>query len=205
MSVNTQRIRKLYDRMARKYDSRIRVPEALLFQGGREWVCSRAKGDVLEIAIGTGRNLGLYRPGVRLTGIELSNEMLTIARKRAIELRLNADLRVGDAQNLDFPNESFDTVVCTLGLCTIPDEKRTLSECRRVLRKNGRLLLLEHVRSPNRVVRAIERILEPLFLWLEGDHLTRDPLDYVETEGFLLEEIERRKLGVVERVAAIKI
>lgn len=70
--------------------------ERLLFRGGREWVCSQAAGEVLEIAVGTGRNLPHYSAGVRLTGIELSPAMLEIARARARELGRDADLRVGD-------------------------------------------------------------------------------------------------------------
>src|SRR5438874_751175 len=94
--------------------------ERILFGGGREWVCSKASGDVLEIAIGTGRNLAHYPSEVRLTGVELSPKMLEGARARAAELGREVDLRLGDAQALEFPDETFDTVVCTFGLCTIP-------------------------------------------------------------------------------------
>ena len=77
-------------------------------------------GEVLEIAVGTCRNLLLYPDDVRPTGIELSPMMLAVARRRAREEHLEADLRVGDAQDLQFPNASFDGVVATLALCTIP-------------------------------------------------------------------------------------
>ena len=73
---------------------------------GRQWTCSRARGEVLEIALGTGRNLPHYPPGVRLTGIELSPAMVELARRRAVELNMEADLRVGDAQTLAFADES---------------------------------------------------------------------------------------------------
>src|SRR5919198_1284887 len=87
-------------------DREMRVFERLLFGGGREWVCAQAAGEVLEIAVGTGRNLPYYRGSVRLTGIELSPAMLEIARERARELGRDADLRVGDAQALDFPTRA---------------------------------------------------------------------------------------------------
>jgi len=73
---------------------------------------------------------------------------------------------------------------------------------KRVLRPGGRALLLEHVRSPRFAVRAVQRALEPLAVWLEGDHLLREPLELLQAEGFEIEEVERRKLGIVERVAA---
>jgi len=96
------------------------VAERVFFGGGRVWICSRGRGEVLEIAFGTDRNLPLYPDDVRLTGIELSPMMLAVARRRAREERLEADLRVGDAQDLQFPNASFESALAPLALCTIP-------------------------------------------------------------------------------------
>jgi len=157
---------------------------------------------VLELAVGTARNLAHYPPTVRVTGIELSPEMLAIAQRRAQELGRDADLRLGDAEALEFPDASFDTVVCTLALCTIPNPRQAVAEARRVLRPGGRLLLLEHVRSPVRAVRAVERLIEPLALRFEADHLTREPLEYLTAEDFTIERLERTKWGIVERVLA---
>ncbi len=200
----TERVRERYDAEARRYDRDIAVFEKLLFAGGREWVCSRARGDVLELAVGTGRNLAHYPAGVRLTGIELSPAMLEIARGRARELGREADLRLGDAQTLPFADQSFDTVTCTLSLCTIPDDRAAVAEARRVLRPGGRLVALEHVRSTRRTIRAAQRALEPLALRFEDDHLVREPLEHLSAEGFAIDELERSKLGIVERVAARK-
>lgn len=200
----TQRVRRIYWRMARRYDRVVGWWERRLWPDGRRWVCSRAKGDTLEIAVGTGLNLAHYPPDVRLTGIELSPNMLEIARRRATELGRQADLRTGDAQSLDFPDESFDTVVCTLALCSIPDDRRAVAEAKRVLRAGGAFLLLEHVRSPFRIVRAVQRLLDPLARWLEADHLVREPLEHLRAEGFEIEALERSKWGIVERVVARK-
>jgi len=178
--------------------------DRVLFADGREWACSQAQGDVLEIAAGTGRNLEHYPAETKLTGIELSEEMLAIARRRAAELEIEADLRGGDAQALEFADESFDTVIITLALCTIPDERAAAREARRVLRPGGRLVLLEHVRSPRAPVRAVQRLLEPLSVRFEGDHLLRDPLDHLADEGFEIESVGRMKWGIVERVVACK-
>jgi len=203
-SGETERVLRLYEKEAHKYDREMRFFEWLLFAGGREWVCSQAEGEVLEIAIGTGRNLPHYRDDVRLTGIELSPAMLEIARTRARELGRDVDLRIGDAQALEFADESFDTVVCTLSLCTIPDDRAAVAEVRRVLRPGGRFLLLEHVRSPLLPIRVAERLLEPLMLRFEADHLLREPLEHLRAEGFEVERLERSKLGIVERVTARK-
>lgn len=144
----TERVLRVYEKEAHKYDRQMRFFDRLLFAGDREWVCGQAAGEVLEIAVGTGRNLPHYRDDVRFTGVELSPAMLEIAQARARELGREVELRVGNAQALDFPDDSFDTVVCTLALCTIPDDRAAVAEVRRVLRPGGRFLLLEHVRSP---------------------------------------------------------
>jgi ubiquinone/menaquinone biosynthesis C-methylase UbiE len=198
----TERVRRIQDKEAPRYDRQISFFERILFGDGREWVCSQAEGEVLELAAGTARNLPYYPREVRVTGVELSPEMLAIGHRRAKALGREVDIRLGDVQELEFPDASFDTVVCTLGLCTIPDDRKAVAEARRVLRPGGRLLLMEHVRSPSRAVRAIQRLLDPLMVRFEGDHLLREPLDHLIAEGFEIEQVERSKWGIVERVAA---
>lgn len=200
----TERIRKIFDKQAPKYDKSMSRFERLLFAGNREWVCERASGEVLELAAGTARNLPFYSGDVKVTGVELSPEMAELGRQRAEEVGREIDMRVGDAESLPFPDESFDTVVCTYGLCTIPDDAAAVHEAKRVLRPGGRILLAEHVRSPNGVVRTIQRVLEPLAHRLGGDHLMREPLDHLEAEGFEVDEVKRQKAGWVELVAAHK-
>jgi len=206
----TLRAQRVYDREAHTYDDGIACVERALFGDGRRWICAQATGDTLEIALGTGRNLPFYAPDVRLTCIELSAAMLALARRRAEELRAQGggptivELRQGDAQALPFADASFDTVVCTLALCTIPNDRRAIAEAYRVLRPGGRLLLLEHVRSPHLLVRTAERLVEPFTIRMQADHLTRDPVDYLAGLGFEIERLERSKWGLVERLVARK-
>ncbi len=201
----TERVRSLYDRFAHRYDRSIRFSDRILsIPEGRRWIASRAIGDVLEIGVGTGLNLPLYDPDVRLTGLDLSPGMLAEARRRAADLGIDADLREGDAQAIDFPKDRFDTVVFSFCLCSIPDDRRAAAEGHRVLKPGGRMLLIEHVRSPSRIVRAGQRFLEPLFLGLQADHLTREPLEHVRAEGLEIEEVHRWAWGIMERISARK-
>jgi ubiquinone/menaquinone biosynthesis C-methylase UbiE len=204
VSGETERVRRIYAESASRYDRQIGFFERLLFGGGREWVCSQARGEILEVAIGTGRNLPFYPKEVRLTGVDLSPAMLEVARARAQELGVEADLLVADAQALPFPDEAFDTVVMTLSLCTIPDDSDAVAEASRVLRPGGHLLLLEHVRSPVLPVRAVQRVLDPLFVRFQADHLLREPLDHLEDASLEVERLERSKWGIVERLSARK-
>jgi ubiquinone/menaquinone biosynthesis C-methylase UbiE/predicted ester cyclase len=200
----TERIRKIFDEQAPKYDKSMSRFERLLFAGNREWVCQRAEGEVLDLAAGTARNLPFYPAETKLTGVELSSEMAALGRKRAKELDREFEMVVGDATALPFPDESFDTVVCTYGLCTIPDDAAAVREAKRVLRPGGRILLAEHVRSPNPIVHTIQRVLEPLAHRFGGDHLLREPLEHLAAEGFEVDDVQRSKAGWVELVAAHK-
>ena len=203
-ATETERVRRLMDKGAPRYDRQMNFFDRLLFAGGREWACSLAQGEVLEIAVGSGRNLDFYPEGTTLTAIEFSPEMLELARKRATELGRDVDLRLGDAQDLEFPEGSFDTIVCTLALCTVPDPGQAVAEAHRVLRPGGRYVAFEHVRSPVLAVRVVERALDPLTVRFEGDHLVREPLEYLQPAGFEIEHLERSKWGIVERVVARK-
>jgi ubiquinone/menaquinone biosynthesis C-methylase UbiE len=192
----TERIRRIYDRAS------LTAPPGS--EAGCRWVCSRTEGDTLEVGIGRGRTLPYYPPGIRLSGLELSEVALGVAAGRAKELGLQIDLRQGDATALPYPDEQFDSVVFCYVLCTVPDDRAAVAEAVRVLRPGGRLLLIEHVRSPHLVVRAIERLLDPIEVRRMADHLVREPLDHVLAEGLEIEELERHWLGLMERLAARK-
>lgn len=140
-----ERLRRYWDKHAGSYDKQMGFFERHLFSGSRDWVCSKATGHVLDVAIGTGLNLGHYPGGAQLTGLEWSPAMLRIARERAGRLGVAVDLRQGDAQALDFADASFDTVVCTFSLCAIPDDRLAVAEMTRVLRPGVLLLLADHV------------------------------------------------------------
>jgi ubiquinone/menaquinone biosynthesis C-methylase UbiE len=201
----TARVREIYDASAAHYDKDMAFSEKLLFGDGRAWACSHARGQVLEIAIGTGRNLPFYPANVEITGIEISPAMLEIARQRAQSLGRQVELVLGDAQALPFPDQRFDTVVCTLSLCSIPDERQAIAEVWRVLRPGGHLVALEHVRSPNPIIRGLEHILEPCSVRTQADHLLREPAKTAQEAGFHIDYLKRQKLGIVERLIARKV
>ncbi|MGW1160306.1 class I SAM-dependent methyltransferase [Streptomyces sp. NPDC002519] len=198
------RQRRVWNKAAPHYDQQIAFFERIQFGGGREWIGSRATGRVLEVAIGTGRNLPFYPADVQLTGIELSPAMLEIASRRAAELGIDVELREGNAEALPFEDDTFDTVVCALALCSIPDPAQAVGEMARALKPGGTLLLLDHIGSNWPPLYAVQWLLERITIRAAGEHFTRRQLPLVEAAGLRIVETRRLKAGTVERIAAAK-
>jgi ubiquinone/menaquinone biosynthesis C-methylase UbiE len=200
----TARTRSLYDRYAARYDRDTGWYERVMLGSARQMVCSQARGRVLEVAIGTGRNLPFYPADAALTGVDLSGVMLAGARRRAAELGVDVKLCMADAQALPFADACFDTVVCTLGLSSIPDDHAAVMQMYRVLRPGGRLLLLGHVASRHRPVRVAQLVVQRYSQRLTGDRQLRRTLPVVEAAGFHVERRTVRRAGVIELLAASK-
>lgn len=190
-------IERFFDRAAGHYDRQMGVCERLMFGGARAWAVSQARGQVIEIAVGTGLNLPLYGAAVtHVVGVDLSDGMLSIARHRVTDFGLDGvELRRGDVQNLDLPDECADTVVSTFTFCTIPDPAAAARHAYRVLRPGGQFVLAEHGPSTHPVGRAVMRAIEPITLRLAADHLTRDPVPYLIAAGFAVDRVDRGGWG----------
>ena len=155
-------------------------------------------GKVLEVGIGTGAMMRFYRPGVDLTGIDLSPGMLAVARRTAAQLGISAELREMDAQHLDFPDGSFDAVVFTLCLCTIPDPGLAIKEGLRVAKAGAPMIFLEHVRSNLAPVVAIQWLLNLVTVPTQHDHWDRRTPDLVRACGVSVRSERRWLLGVFD-------
>jgi ubiquinone/menaquinone biosynthesis C-methylase UbiE len=130
--------------------------------------------------------------------------MLAVARQRAASLGRAVDLREGDAERLPFGDALFDTVVCALSLCTIPNPRAAVSEMRRVLRPGGRLLLVNHTGSTWPPLYAAQWLVERISVPAAGEHFTRRQLPLVKAAGFQVVEAGRLKAGTVERIHAVR-
>lgn len=193
-----------WDKQASGYDRAMAVWDRRLFGDSRQWACTQASGEVLEVAVGTGLNLPFYPDRVTVTGLDVSDGMLELARARAEQLGRTPTLRQGTAHALPFGDASFDTVVCTFGLCAIPDLDAAVDEMVRVLRPGGRLILVDHVASSSRLARGVQWLLERITVPMGGEHFRRRPLLHVQARGLHIDKRERFKLGVVERLVARK-
>lgn len=173
-----------------------------LLDAFRARVAGGARGRVLEIGLGSGRNLPFYGAGVdELVGLDPSPEMLALAREAAARAARPVTLVEAAAERLPFASGAFDTVVVTFALCTIPDPEAALGEARRVLRPGGLLRFVEHGRSPDRGVEAWQRRLTPLWRRVAGGcHLDRPTDALIARAGF---EIAELRAGYAARPRAM--
>lgn len=174
----------LYDRMNSAADKS--------WQGERRsQLLHGVRGEVLEIGGGTGANLPHYRAAERVVVTEPDPFMRKRLRPKLLQARVPVEVSDAGAQELPFADDSFDVVVSTLVLCTVPDQRAALAEIRRVLHSEGVLIFMEHVRNSGRVARWQDRI-EPLWTRLfAGCHPNRDTVSEIEAAGFRLETFER--------------
>lgn len=184
MKDGTEKVRKRYDRVSLLYDFFELMIEKTLFSKWRNIALGGLKGKVLEVGIGTGKNLKYYSEDVELTGIDISPKMLAKAVKKKEKLGIRADLKLMDAQQMKFDDDIFDFVVVTFVLCSVPDPIKALHEIGRVLKKDGKLIALEHVLSKNPIIAFWERIHNPVTSRLFGFNVNRDTKYNIEKSGF---------------------
>ena len=159
----------------------------------RAEVVPQAHGVVLEIGIGTGRNLGFYDPAKvsRVVGVDPAAQMQALARQRAATLAIEVETVTLELGEIQAPAASFDSIVCTFTLCSIPDALGALQEMRRVLKPGGRLLFAEHGRAPDAGVARWQQRLTPWWKPLAGGcHLDRDIPRLLKAGGFAIRDLQ---------------
>lgn len=163
----------------------------------RSKLVPRAHGRVLEIGIGTGLNLGFYDAGKvsTIVGVDPAAQMQGLARKRAAGIGIPVEMVALELGQIRADAGSFDSIVCTFTLCSIPDVLAALREMRRVLKPGGEFLFCEHGLAPDAGVRAWQRRLTPIWKPLAGGcHLDRDIPALIEAGGFQMRELSREYL-----------
>lgn len=199
----SERVRVRYDRIAAVYDRMEAMVEARHFRTWREVIWRKVRGQrVLELGVGTGKNVPFYPPGKIVTAIDISPRMLERARRRSAREGVPVALLLADVQALPFPDASFDTVIATFVFCSVPDPVEGLREARRVLVPGGQLLLLEHVLSRGPILRALMRLANPIIVRLMGANIDRATVSNVERAGFKLKQVNSLWRDIVKLIVA---
>jgi ubiquinone/menaquinone biosynthesis C-methylase UbiE len=195
--------RNRYNRIAFIYDFMEAPLEFLRLASWREKLRSRIiGGQVLEIGVGTGKNLPYYPPGVKISAIDFSHRMLSRAHKKALQNNLEVEFLEMDAQQLAFPDHFFDTVFATFVFCSVPDPVLGLKELRRICKPDGRLLLLEHIRPGNPVLGYLFDLLNPLVVRMMGANINRMTIDNIKSAGWQVKIDQKLSSDIVRWIEA---
>lgn len=194
--------RARYDRIAPVYDAMQWFMERSAARWRRRLWSLVSPGRVLEVGVGTGRNMEYYRPDVRVTGIDLSGRMLERARRRAGGLGIRADLYEMNTEQLAFPDASFDVAVATFVFCSVQLPVRGLEELSRVVEPGGEIWLLEHVRVDRPFVGLVMDALNPIVVRMVGANINRRTVENVRRAGLELVSVENLQGELVKLIRA---
>lgn len=197
---------KKYSNASKLYDIVEWPMEQLLFKRLRREAVALAKGRVLEVGAGTGKNFPYYdRQNVQLTAIDFSEGMLEFAENKRAHMQWDdLELLQMDVENLSFEDESFDSVVSTFVFCTVPHPSKGLEEVYRVLKPQGKAIFLEHMRSRHRIVNALLWMMNLFSTRLLGTSMLRETQKSIEAAGFKIQSVEYKLFDVVRLIIAVK-
>ena len=199
----TAAVKRRYDRFAHLYD--FIEHRSGRFRIWREVLWSKVSGRrILEIGVGTGGNFAYYPAGIELAGFDVSEKMLAKALEKAKGTAVEGRLLLMDAQNLGFADHTFDTVVASLVFCTVPDPVKGLKEIARVVKPNGKVVLLEHVLSSNLYLGLMMQAVNPFTRRIFGENFNRKTVENVARSGLLIEKVTDVGWGIFKLIEARK-
>ena len=193
-------VTRRYDRMAWLYDFYDAPMEYAGIRRRRKRLVAKARGRVLEVGVGTGKNLPYYPDGVQLTAIDVSAAMMRRARRRAEKLGIRPGFEIADVAALPFPDDTFDTTLATAVFCSVADPVAGLRELGRVTKPDGQILLLEHVRPRNPLLGWLADLTTVFTRRIFGFRANRRTEDNLVIAG--LEIVALRREGIWREIVA---
>lgn len=199
----TEVARKRYNRIAPVYDFMEGLVERSRYGIWRELLWSKVKGNkILEVGVGTGKNFPYYPANAEITAIDFSEKMLSRARQKVKKQGLEIGLQQMDVQNMSFEDDTFDTVVATFVFCSVPDPVKGLMEIKRICKPGGKVLLLEHVLSANRILAWLMNLANPAVVRIMGANINRKTVVNVAKSGLEVEKVTNLAAGIFKLIEA---
>lgn len=198
MDKQSEIIQKRYNRVSNIYD----LMDRMIKEEWRKELLGGLSGTILEVGVGTGANFPFYSKDAIVTGIDFSEGMLSRAEKKLEKNSFPASIKVikMDAQNMTFEDHQFDYVVTSCVFCSVPDPVKGMREMRRVCKKDGQILMLEHMRSNNPFLGKIMDVLNPVTVSLWGANINRMTLENLAKAGILVTESENLFGSIMKRI-----
>ena len=199
----TEKIRRKYNRISSYYDLMELPLEKIAFSRWRKKIFSFLEGDdILEVGVGTGKNFDFYPVGKPITAIDFSPGMLSGAKKRAESKGIKVNLLNMDVQDLQFGDQSFNTVLATFVFCSVPDPVRGLKEIKRVCKRDGRVILLEHVRPKGTLLGKSFDLLNSFTFRIMGVNINRDTVQNMRKAELKIVEDKNLFRDIVKLIIA---
>ncbi len=201
----TELAKRRYNRIAPLYDFMEGLVDRFLYRKWRALLWSRVEGTrILEVGVGTGKNFPYYPPDGEITAIDFSEKMLKRARDKASKQKVKVRLEQMDVQNLEFPDNTFDTVVAVFVFCSVPDQMRGLIEVERVCKSGGKVVLLEHVLSASPIIDWLMNLANPVVVRIIGANINRRTVETVTKSGLVVEVVTDLAVGIFKLIEARK-
>ncbi|WP_207707053.1 class I SAM-dependent methyltransferase [Heliorestis acidaminivorans] len=203
MSEHSSVIKEKYNQKADKYDRLMAPMEKMMMAKWRTQLLRNVQGLVLEAGVGTGANLPYYPAGVKVIAVDFSSRMLELAVKKLPQTKAEVELKVADIQALPFSDNTFDTVIAACVFCTVPDPFQGFRELRRVIKPDGKLYFLEHVRSENVLLGPVMDYLNPIVLRHMGSNINRRTEENIQRSGMKILHCDKLFGDIVKRLTVI--
>ena len=201
----TEIARRRYNRIAPTYDLMESLIERSRYSKWRQLLWSKVEGtSILEVGVGTGKNFPFYPPGAEITAIDFSDKMLARAKEKAERQKVKVTLLQMDVQNLEFEDNTFDSVVASFVFCSVPDPVLGLKEVERVCKPGGKVLLLEHVLAANPILAWLMSLANPVVVRLMGANINRRTAENVGESGLVVEQVTELGAGIFKLIEARK-
>jgi len=201
----TELAKRRYNRIAPLYDLMEGLVERSRYSKWRKLLWSKVEGThILEVGVGTGKNFPYYPADAEITAIDFSKKMLKRAQDKASKQKLKVRLQQMDVENLEFEDDTFDTVLASFVFCSVPDPVRGLIEIERVCKPGGKIALLEHVLSANRILGWLMNLANPLVVRMVGANINRRTVENVSKSGLVVEQITDLGAGIFKLIEARK-
>lgn len=201
----TEIARRRYNRIAPMYDLMEDLVERSRYSKWREMLWSKVEGtNILEVGVGTGKNFPYYPVNAEITAVDFSDRMLRRAKDRASKQRVKVRLEQMDVQNLEFEDNTFNTVVGSFVFCSVPDPVGGLMEVKRVCKPEGKVVLLEHILSANRILGWLMNLANPLVVRMIGANINRRTVENVSKSDLVVEQVTDLAAGIFKLIEARK-